>query len=31
MTGYDFHPEALADPDEIWNLFVRMISPTTTG
>jgi plasmid stabilization system protein ParE len=22
MTGYDFHPQALADPDEIWE-FIR--------
>jgi len=26
MTGYDFHPEALSDLDEIWE-FIRADSP----
>jgi predicted DNA-binding protein len=30
MTGYDFHPEARLDLDEIWQSFTRIISTSPT-
>jgi hypothetical protein len=31
MTGYDFHPEAALDLDEIWDSSWRIVSTPPTG
>jgi hypothetical protein len=31
MTGYDFHPEAVLDLDEIWEFIAEITPPLRTG
>jgi hypothetical protein len=31
MTGYDFHPEAVLDLDEIWEFIAEINPPLRTG